>query len=211
MGSLGNNIPANIPKIEHQVLGLIVDRPLEDLRPVFEICPRLVRCSPRKGRESGEELEENATKRPIIDGGRVWLPAQNLGSHVVRRANNRIGLQGGRYEVSEGAMKAASVYKEKGMEGNEVCTHKSWVGLPHGSKYTSPLESTPMDDLVVFYSVELDTQGLNALGVQLPSGETKVCKLDMPLAIHKEVLGHKVERGVFYFIMAKRTSGLRSR
>lgn len=75
IGSLGNNIPANIPKIKHQVLRFIVDRPLEDLRPVLEICPRLVRCSPGKGRESGEELEENATKRPIIDGGRVWLPA----------------------------------------------------------------------------------------------------------------------------------------
>lgn len=68
-----------------------------------------------------------------------------------------------------------------------------------------------MDDLVVFHSVELDTQGLNALGVQLPSGETKVSKLDMPLAVHKEVLGHEVEIGGFYFIMAKRTSGLRSR
>lgn len=108
-------------------------------------------------------------------------------------------------------MMAASVYRERRREGNEVCTHKSRVGLPHGSKYTSSLESTPMDDLVVFYSVELDTQGFNALGVQLPSGETKVSKLDMSLAIHKEVLGHEVEYRVFYFIMAKLTSGLRSR
>ncbi len=68
-----------------------------------------------------------------------------------------------------------------------------------------------MDDLVVFYTVELDTQGLDALGVQLPSGETKVCKLNMPLAIHKEVLVHEVECGGFRFIMAKHTSGLRSR
>ena len=74
-GSLGNNIPANIPKIKHQVLGFIIDGSLEDLRPVLEICPRLIRRSSGKGRESGEELEENATKGPIIDGERIWLPA----------------------------------------------------------------------------------------------------------------------------------------
>ena len=68
-----------------------------------------------------------------------------------------------------------------------------------------------MDDLVVFYSVELDTQGFNALGVQLPSGETKISKLDMSLAVHKEVLDHEVEYRGLYFITAKHTSGLRSR
>ena len=92
-----------------------------------------------------------------------------------------------------------------------MCTHKSRVGLPHGSEYTSPLKSTPMDDLVVFYSVELDTQRLNALGVQLPSSESKVSKLDMALAIHQEVLGHEVEYRGFDFTMVKHTSGLRSR
>jgi hypothetical protein len=97
------------------------------------------------------------------------------------------------------------------MEGNERRTHKSRVGLPHGSKYASPLESTPMDDLVVFYAVEFDTQGLNVLGVQLASGESKVSKLDMSLVVHKEVLRHKVEYRALCFIIAKHTSGLRSR
>jgi len=50
-----------------------------------------------------------------------------------------------------------------------------------------------MDDLIVFHAVESDTQGLNALGVQLTGGESKVSKLDMSLAIHKEVLGHEAE------------------
>jgi len=75
MGLPGNNIPAYVPKIKHQVLGFIIDRPLEDLRPVLEICPRLVRRTSGKGRESGEELEENATKRPIVDRERVWFTA----------------------------------------------------------------------------------------------------------------------------------------
>lgn len=108
-------------------------------------------------------------------------------------------------------MKAANVYREKRMEGDKKCTHKSRVGLPHGSKYTSPLESTPMDNLIVFYTVESDTQGLNPLGVQLAGGESKVSKLDMSLAIHKEVLGHGVEYTGLHFSMEKHTSGLRSR
>jgi hypothetical protein len=75
MDSLGNNIPANIPKIKHQVLGFIIDRSFEDLRPVLEICPRLIRRTSGKGRKPGEELEENATKRPVVDTECVWLPA----------------------------------------------------------------------------------------------------------------------------------------
>lgn len=74
MDSLGNDVPANIPKVKHQVLRFIIDRPLEDLRPVFEIRPRLIRRASRKRRESGEKLEENTAKRPIIDSERVWLP-----------------------------------------------------------------------------------------------------------------------------------------
>ena len=120
-------------------------------------------------------------------------------------------MGGGKYEISEAATKAGSVYREKGMEGNKRCTHKSRVGLPHGSKYTSPLESTPMDNLIVFDAVESDTQGLNPLGVQLAGGKSKVSKLDMSLAIHKEVLDHEVEYTGFHFIMAKHASGLRSR
>ena len=73
MDSLGNDVPANIPKVKHQVLRFIIDWPLEDLRPVFEIRPRLIRRASRKGGEPGEELEENTTKRPIIDAERVWL------------------------------------------------------------------------------------------------------------------------------------------
>jgi hypothetical protein len=68
-----------------------------------------------------------------------------------------------------------------------------------------------MDDLTVLYAVESNTQGLNALGVQLTGGESKVSELDMSLAIHKKVLGHEVKYTGFYFIMEKRTSGLRSR
>ena len=71
MDSLGNDIPTNIPKIKYQVLGFIIDRPLEDLRPILEIRPGLVRRDARKGWESGEEFEENAAERPIVDGERI--------------------------------------------------------------------------------------------------------------------------------------------
>jgi len=68
-----------------------------------------------------------------------------------------------------------------------------------------------MDDLAVLYAVKFDTQGLDAPGIQLASGEPKVGELDMSLAVHQEVLGHEVEYGGLYLIMTKRTSGLRSR
>jgi len=74
MDSLGNDIPTNISKIKHQVLRFIIDWPLEDLGPVFEIRPRLIGCASGKGRESSKELEENTPERPIVDSERVWLP-----------------------------------------------------------------------------------------------------------------------------------------
>ena len=70
------------------------------------------------------------------------------------------------------------------VERNERHTHKSRVGFPHGSKYASALESASVDDLAVLYTVEFDTQGLDALGIQLTSGESKVGKLDMSLAVY---------------------------
>ena len=52
-----------------------------------------------------------------------------------------------------------------------------------------------MDDLVVLYPVEFDAQGLDAVGIQLASGESKVGKLDVSLAVHQEVLDHGIEPG----------------
>jgi len=52
-----------------------------------------------------------------------------------------------------------------------------------------------VDDLVVLYMVKFNTQGVDALGIQLASGESKVGKLDVPLAVHQEILGHRVEYG----------------
>lgn len=73
MDSLGNDVPANISKVKHQVLRFIVNWPFEDLRPVFEIRPRFIRRASGKGRESSEELKENTAKGPIVDTERVWF------------------------------------------------------------------------------------------------------------------------------------------
>jgi len=83
---------------------------------------------------------------------------------LASQQSNRPTGGGGKYRVNGAAMEAASVYRGRA-EDSERCTHKSRVGLPYRSKYTSPLKSTPMDDLVVLYAVEFDTQGLNAFGV----------------------------------------------
>ena len=52
-----------------------------------------------------------------------------------------------------------------------------------------------MDDLAVLHTVEFDTQGLDALGIQLTSGEPEVGKLNMSLAVHQEILGHEAKYG----------------
>ena len=73
MDLLGNDITIYTPKAKHQVLRFVINKRLEDLRPVFWIRPRLVRRAPRKRRKYNKELKENTGKRPIIDSECIWL------------------------------------------------------------------------------------------------------------------------------------------
>lgn len=41
-----------------------------------------------------------------------------------------------------------------------------------------------MNNFAVLYTVEFDTQGFDAFGIQLASGKSKVGKLNMSLAVH---------------------------
>ena len=73
MDLLGNDITIYTSKVEHQVLRFVIDKPLEDLRLVFWIRPRLVRRASRKRRKYNKEIKENTGKRLIIDSECIWL------------------------------------------------------------------------------------------------------------------------------------------
>lgn len=63
-----------------------------------------------------------------------------------------------------------------------------WVLDAHAPIHASPFHRTTRHQLGILDFVEFVSQRLDALRVQCTSGETEVRQLDVPSAIHKEVL-----------------------
>lgn len=59
----------------------------EGLVPVLQVCPRFLGRSSREGRITCQELKEDASKGPVVDGEAVALATHALDRHVVRRAD----------------------------------------------------------------------------------------------------------------------------
>jgi hypothetical protein len=84
MYGLGNDrlpsddIPTNIPQVEHQILRFVIHRSLEDLCPILQICPSLFRGSTRERREPREKFEENTAQGPIIHRKGIGLSTKNF-------------------------------------------------------------------------------------------------------------------------------------
>ncbi len=75
-----HGIPSRVCQVEHQVLRLIILGPSKDFGPVLEVCPCFFRVAAAEGGKAGEEFEEDAAQRPVVNGECVGLAAQDLRS-----------------------------------------------------------------------------------------------------------------------------------
>jgi hypothetical protein len=61
-----NCIPCNVTQVEDQIFWFVIFRSSKDCCPVFKVSPSLFRCAATERRETGQELEEDASKRPVV-------------------------------------------------------------------------------------------------------------------------------------------------
>lgn len=102
MDLLHDGIPCRVGQVEDQVFRTIIDRSAQNPLPILEVRPCLFRARARERRESlsvstdpptarstyAEELEQDATKRPVISREGVRFASENLWRHTRRSVTN---------------------------------------------------------------------------------------------------------------------------
>src|ERR1700710_2086424 len=89
-----NDLPCDeVPgTITDEVIWIFPNRSLQHFSPVLQVFPGLLNCSPCERWEAGQRFKLHTTQTPIIDGKLIFITLQDLRSHVVRGAHNRLGV-----------------------------------------------------------------------------------------------------------------------
>lgn len=166
-----NEARDEVPRaLRQEVRRILVHGLAQHLLPLLEILPGFVDGRACEGWISGERLEQHASQTPVVDGEIVLLALEHLWGHVVRTADDGLGVVD--FALAEGTVVFAAL-------SGGALFHRSTEGADH-----------------VANTLQLNTHRLDLGGGQESSCKAEVGQLDVAAAVDEEVLGLQVAMDV---------------